>query len=439
MSYTMKTRWPAGFSLLTARGLILLLAGSALGVEAPPAPALAFPGAEGFGAQATGGRGGAIYHVTNLDDAGPGSFRDAVSKGKRMVLFDIAGIIRLKSDVLVNSDLTLAGQSAPGQGISLYGRSVSLIGVSNVIVRYLRFREGINGDKGKCAVNLMGARNVILDHDSIQWGRWDCLGVIEGSHAVTIQNCVIGEGLAPQHFGGLVDAGTDVTLSHNLWIHNQNRNPKAKGAIQYINNVVYNWGDTGLVGGHSGDEHHLDVIGNYFIKGPASTEHFLAQFTSTDNVFQKDNRADLDCDGQLNGRAVVETDFDDGKSSPTFVTAERLHPPVPVTIEDPATACQKVLASAGCSLRRDAVDTRLIGEANSFGRKGRIAPDEDATGGIGKLEGGKPPTSSAGDGIPDAWKTARGLDLKSPEIANGDYNHDGFTNLEKFLNEIGGR
>jgi hypothetical protein len=309
-------------------------------------------------------------------------------------------------------------------------------GVSNVVVRYLRFREGLNGDKGKSAVNLASAQNVIFDHDSVEWGRWGCLGVVEGSRAITVQYCILGEGLDPQRFGGQVDSGMDVTLSHNLWMNNQSRNPKAKGTIQYLNNVVYNWGELGLVGGHSGDIHHLDVIGNYFIKGPSSNDRFIGQFTSTDRVFQKDNWADLDGDGRLNGRPVVEADFNDSKASPSFEKAEFLHPPVPVTVQDAPTACQKVLAGAGCSLHRDTVDARLITEVSSFGRKGRLVADEDAAGGIGKIEGGKSSISTVGDGIPDAWKSAHGLDPKAPDVAKGDYNHDGFTNLEKYLNEL---
>jgi hypothetical protein len=122
-------------------------------------------------------RGGEIFHVTTLDDSGAGSFRDAVSKPNRTVVFDVGGIIRLKSNVAVSSDITLAGQTAPGDGIMIYGRSVSFSGQNNVIVRYLRFREGIEGDKGKCSVNLSGGGDMIFDHCSIEWGRWDCLGL----------------------------------------------------------------------------------------------------------------------------------------------------------------------------------------------------------------------------------------------------------------------
>ena len=186
---------------------------------------LAFPGAEGFGQFASGGSGGETFHVTTLADSGTNSFRDAVSKPHRTIVFDVGGIIRLKSNVAVSSDLTIQGQTAPGEGITLYGRSVSFSGKKNVIVRYLRFREGIAGDKGKCSVNLSSGANMIFDHCSIEWGRWDCLGVTQGSHDITFQNCIIGEGIDPQRFGTLADAVTNITFTHNLWINNQSRNP----------------------------------------------------------------------------------------------------------------------------------------------------------------------------------------------------------------------
>ena len=397
---------------------------------------IAFPSAEGFGARATGGRGGEIYHVTTLNDSGPGSFREAVSHGHRLVVFDVGGVIRLASNVSIASDITLFGQSAPGDGIALYGRSVSLSGSSNVIMRYLRCREGISGDRGKCAINLSGGSNMILDHVSIEWGRWDCLGLTQGSHTITLQNCLIGEGLDPQRFGALVDSVNDITLSHNLWINNQSRNPKAKGTIQYINNVVYNWGVNGLVGGHSAADHQLDAIGNYFIKGPSSNNRFLGMFTSTDKVFQKDNFADLDRDGRLSGRLALEPDFGDGEGAPAFVSKPFLAPPVPVTIHSAEVAYQKVVAGAGCSLHRDAVDARLIAELTSLGKDGRIVRNEAEAGGIGDLRNGKPPVSTMGDGIPDSWKSAHGLDPKDPKSAQGDYNHDGYSNLEKYLNEV---
>jgi pectate lyase len=397
---------------------------------------LAFPGAEGFGARATGGRGGPIVHVSNLNDVGTGSFRDAVSRPHRMIVFDLGGIIKLAANVSVSSDLTLLGQTAPGDGICLYGHSVSFSGSSNVIVRYLRFRQGIGGDRGKCSINLVGGHHMIFDHCSIQWGRWDCLGVTQGSHAITFQYCIIGEGIDPQRFGSLVDSVTEVTLSHNLWINNQSRNPKAKGTVQYINNVVYNWGVSGLVGGHSEADHHLDAIGNYFIKGPSSNDRPLSMFTATDKVFQKGNLADLNCDGLLNGRPVVEAEFSDSNGGPVFVAEPFLHPPVPVRVEAADVAYRKIVAGAGCSLRRDSVDRRLIAELSSLGKTGRISRTDQEAGGLGELAAGKPEVASAADGIPDSWKIAHHLDLKDPNVAQGDYNHDGYTNLEKYAADV---
>jgi len=344
---------------------------------------LAFSGAEGFGQFASGGRGGETVQVTTLDDSGPGSFRDAVSKSNRTVVFDIGGVIRLKSNVAVSSGITLDGQNAPGDGVTLYGRSVSFSGQSNVIVRYLRFREGIAGDKGKCSVNLSGGSDMIFDHCSIEWGRWDCLGLTGGSHDITFQNCIIGEGVDPQRFGSLTDTVTNITYSHNLWINNQSRNPKAKGRIQYINNVVYNWGVCGLVGGHSAADHFLDAIGNYFIAGPNSSPHFTGEYKATDHVFQKDNFADTDKDGKLNGRLVVAGDFGSGAEAPTLMTNLTVTPQIAVTIESAPAALSNVLAHAGCSLHRDTVDARLIDAVQSLGARGKIIHDEAEVGGIG--------------------------------------------------------
>jgi pectate lyase len=372
-------------SALIVFGLLLVL--HLLFVPATRAGSLplAFPGAEGFGQFARGGRGGEVFHVTTLADAGPGSFRDAVSKSHRIVVFDVSGIIRLESNVAVSSDLTLAGQSAPGDGLMLYGRSVSFSGRSNLIVRYLRFREGIAGDRGKCSVNLSGGSDMIFDHCSIEWGRWDCLGLTQGSHDITFQNCIIGEGLDPQRFGSLSDDVTNITYARNLWINNQSRNPKAKGRIQYINNVVYNWGVCGLVGGHSAADHFLDAVGNYFIAGPDSGSHCVGEFTATDHVFQQDNLAALDKSGQLHGRAVVPEDFGQGQDAPTFMTNLTVAPQIKATIESAQAALSDVLANAGCSRQRDAVDARLVDEVKSFGTRGRIIHTEAEAGGAGEL------------------------------------------------------
>jgi pectate lyase len=353
---------------------------------------LAFSGAEGFGQFASGGRGGKIFHVTTLDDSGAGSFRDAVSKSHRIIVFDVGGLIRLKSNVAVSSDISILGQTAPGDGISIYGKSVSFSGEKNVIVRYVRFREGISGDKGKCSVNLSGGADMIFDHCSIEWGRWDCLGLTRGSHDITFQNCIIGEGVDPQRFGSLSDEVTNITYTHNLWINNQSRNPKAKGKIQYVNNVVYNWGVCGLVGGHSGADHFQDVVGNYFIAGPNSNQHAVGECAATDHIFLKGNFCDLDKDGKLNGRELTQKDFNSGESddkvissAPTFVESPSNGSLDNLKIESAQSAVSNILANAGCSLHRDSVDARLIDDVKSFGTRGAIIRDESAAGGIGEL------------------------------------------------------
>jgi pectate lyase len=346
----------------------------------------AFSGAEGFGQFASGGRGGEIFHVTTLDDSGTNSFRDAVSKPNRIVVFDVGGIIRLKSNVAVSSDISILGQTAPGDGVMIYGRSVSFSGQKNAVVRYLRFREGIAGDKGKCSVNLSSGSDMVFDHCSIEWGRWDCLGLTQGSHDITFQNCIIGEGVDPQRFGSLSDTVTNITYTHNLWINNQSRNPKAKGRIQYVNNVVYDWGVTGLVGGHSGADHFLDAIGNYFIAGPNSSSHFTGEYKATDHVFQKDNFTDMDKDGKLTGRLVVAEDFGKGDEAPTIETNLTVAPLDGLKIESASDALSNVLANAGCSLHRDSVDARLIDEVQSFGTRGKISHNETEAGGTGELQ-----------------------------------------------------
>jgi pectate lyase len=343
---------------------------------------LAFPGAEGFGRFATGGNSDGTIHVTTLDDSGAGSFRDTVSRPHRKIVFDVGGIIRLKSNIAVSSDISILGDTAPGDGITLYGRSVSFSGQKNVIVRYIRFREGIAGDRGKCSVNLSSGSDMIFDHCSIEWGRWDCLGLTQGSHDITFQNCIIGEGVDPQRFGSLTDSVTNITYMHNLWINNQSRNPKAKGKIQYVNNVVYNWGVCGLVGGHSGADHFQDVVSNYFIAGPNSNQHAVGEFARTDHVFQKGNLADVDKDGALNGREIVPADFGAGEKAPTFVDQPSVGPLEELKIESAPAALSNVLANAGCSLHRDAVDARLIDAVKSFGKTGKIIHSETEVGGL---------------------------------------------------------
>lgn len=395
-----------------------------------------FPGAEGFAAGTGGGRGGAVYHVTNLGDSGPGSLREGVEHptGPRTVVFDVGGYISLKSILRVGSDLTIAGQTAPGQGIGLRGSEVSLSGSHNLVVRFLRVRQGLaeKQDK-KSAINLTGASGILLDHLSIQWGRWDTIDMNLCTN-VTVQNCIIGPGVAPQRFGCLCQS-ENVSFIRNLWISNQSRNPKSKGRVQYVNNVVYNWGVCGYVGGHSAGDHAADLINNYFIKGPNSNDRFAGEFKPTDHIFQSGNFVDLNRDGELNGRPVTAEDFtSQGENAPTLVPSPTASPknfPAPDSARD---AYKKIVATAGASLHRDAVDARLLADLTSLGRGGATIRDPEEMGGFGEITGGPAPLDTDGDGMPDAWETAHGLDPKIPDGQKPAAS--GYTPLKDYLNSL---
>jgi pectate lyase len=393
---------------------------SATAAMAQQQPILAFPGAQGFASHTPGGRGGRVVHVTNLNDSGPGSLRDAVSADHRIVVFDLSGSIMLKSVLQVASSITLAGQTAPGLGINICNAEVSLSNSHDLILRYLRIRQGLspNEDK-KSAINITSARDVILDHLTVNWGRWDTIDMNLCTN-VTIQNCIVGEGVDPQRFGCLCQCD-GVTFTHNLFINNQSRNPKAKGKIQYVNNVVYNWGVCGLVGGHSAADHTLDVIGNYFIAGPASSTHALGEFTKTDHVYSDGNYVDLNKDAKLSGRPVAPDDFNDGKGAPTLMPSATVTDGPPLTIDSAQVAYDKVIASAGDSLHRDAIDQRLIAEVQTLGTTGKIIHDPAEVGGFPQ--------------IPTVQSPAEIIHLgKSPDSDNLD--KDGYTRVEHDLNEL---
>jgi hypothetical protein len=225
-----------------------------------------------------------------------------------------------------------------------------------------------------------------------------------------MQYCLVGQGVDPQRFGCLCQSD-NVTFSHNLWVDNHSRNPKAKGTVQYINNVVYNWGVTGYVGGHSGAEHSADLIGNYFIKGPNSSDHFVGEVTATDHFYQSDNLVDLTRSGMLSGRPVVKGDF----GSATLQDAAALHPAVPVTVDSPADALREVLASAGDSLHRDAIDKLLVEQVKSFGKSGAVIHDPKEDGSAEKIE-----------------PASKSLNVDNPQGVDS----NGYTHIENAVNAL---
>jgi len=393
---------------------------------------LAFPGADGFGKKAIGGRGGEVYHVVNLNDSGAGSFRDAVSQPKRTVVFDISGVIKLESKLQIASYITIAGQTAPGDGIVVYGNGVSMTGSNDVIIRYMRFRGSVNMNKGTCTLAADSAHDIIFDHVSVEWGRWDNLHIKE-SNNVTLQYCLIGEGINPQMFGALLENPTNLTIHHCLWVDNQSRNPKAKAGIEVINNVIYNWGSNGLVGGHSAADHFQDLINNYFIAGPNSSNVFLGMFSATDHVYHRGNLVDLDKDGKLNGRAVIDSDI----INTTATLVNKVQRPClsETAIESAEVAYKSVILNAGASLKRDEIDNRLIGYVKSIGKTGQVIKSEEEVGGQPAIKMTKAPKDKDGDGIPDEWEKKH--KLNSNDAADGKLiASSGYSNLEEYLNDL---
>ncbi|HEX6185971.1 MAG TPA: hypothetical protein VFZ44_18930, partial [Pyrinomonadaceae bacterium] len=409
-------------------------------------PVRAFPGAEGAGANAKGGRGGDVYHVTNLNDAGAGSLREGIrtATGPRTIVFDVAGTINLVTRLNVNkSFLTIAGQTAPGDGVTVAGHSTVVSG-NNVVIRYLRFRVG----DGNCPVIQDDAlwvdrtSEVILDHVSASWSVDETLSVTD-SNNVTVQWSFITESMknschekGAHGYGSLIRFGSGiVTYHHNLYAHHDSRNPRVGDNIgfDFVNNVIYNWGgEAGYSGGAEEGTTRINYVGNYLVAGPQTAASKLRAFsggsTST-QIYQSNNAIDGDKDGVRDG---VNNDW------AMFINAYTKREPArfefpQVTTHDAPTAYELVLKTAGSSLRRDAVDTRVEGEVRSEG--GHHINSQNEVGGFPLLNPGAALGDADGDGIPDEWESNHGLNptdsADGRAVAAG-----GYTNLELYLNDL---
>jgi hypothetical protein len=398
---------------------------------------LAFPGAEGYGAYAKGGRGGKVLFVTNLNDSGPGSLREALeTKGPRTVIFRVSGIIETKGLVVREPYLTIAGQTAPGDGICLKKTEQSdaavfeLSGTHDVVIRFLRFRAGNNTGKFRGeSFHASDSHNFIIDHCSASWGNPQTLTAVGALDRYTVQWCIIGEGNNRQRHAFSTGIGGDrSTWHHNLFAHMEGRVPRwgdITVQCDFRNNVLYNWGS--YCGG--GDMRTLNYVNNYLRPGPSTVQrHFI--FAPKAAL-----PASLYVDGNfVVGRPAVTRDNWQGvladrslQSSTTFAAA-------PVQTQSAAEAFGLVLNHAGATRpKRDSVDARIISDARTG--TGKIINDENEVGAWPTYASTEPPIDTDNDGIPDEWKKAHGLKLNDLNLANI-INSDGYTTLELYLNSL---
>lgn len=417
----------------------------------------AFPGAEGGGMYTTGGRGGELYHVTNLNDSGAGSLRDAVSKPNRTIVFDVAGTIHLKSDLKIQKDnLTLAGQTAPGGGICIADATVQ-IAADNIIIRYLRFRLGDQGPTLSDGSDALWGRyntHIILDHCSMSWSV-DEVASFYANRNFTMQWCLLSEALANSvhskggHGYGGIWGGRNASFHHNLLANNGSRNPRIdhpevygdhlathRGNVDLRNNVIYNWGDNSTYGGEGG---WFNFVGNYYKPGPSSKKrnYFIdayALYDGTDRgyprLYLEDNYHAGDYATAINsnpwnGGVYWHNGTDKGDVDGVQQSALQ-----PIRSDD-QTSCYttthavelayaQVADYVGASLSRDAVDARIVSELRTGG--GKLIDSQSEVGGWPELtatdeELARAATDSDQDGIPDHYEQLLGLDATDPADA----------------------
>lgn len=450
---------------------------------APNQSKLAFPGAEGFGKYVQGGRGGKVIYVTNLNDSGQGSLREAIeTKGPRTVLFKLSGTIDLKSPLVIDhSYITLAGQSAPGDGICIAGYPVKLEG-DHIIIRYLRFRLGDTNKVVDDAITSTRRKNVIIDHCSMSWATDECASFYD-NESFTLQWCLISESLTKSvHYKGNhgyagIWGGKGASFHHNLIVHHSSRNPRFCGAryheataetewVDFCNNVIYNWGFNSSYGGENGNH---NMINNYYKPGPATKKnvnHRIMEISQSQDRLGFHDFGNFYINGNvMEGNTVVTADNWDGgvdfnimrndkraegvidfsKTPENYAklkTLSRLHQPLnvlPVSLEPAHEAYEKILMDVGASKVRDAVDMRVIDDVKKgrflYGDNGLI-DTQDETEGYPLLKSLKAPVDSDEDGIPDEWE--KKYKLNPGDISDGaNYTlSPDYTNLEVYLNSL---
>ncbi|HYO07638.1 MAG TPA: hypothetical protein VER17_01575 [Tepidisphaeraceae bacterium] len=423
---------------------------------------LAFPGAAGAGRFAVGGRGGDVYVVTNLNDAGAGSLRNGItsapSTGKRTIVFNVGGTIRLESNLDINKPfITIAGQTAPGGGITIADRMTRVVNTNNVVLRHVRFRVGdthtrqVDSSYEPDALWVPGSSNVMIDHVSASWSVDETLSVTHGSNNVSVQWSNITESLrnaghskGNHGYGSLINGGA-ISYHHNLYAHHDSRNPRPQAweggtlNLDFRNNVIYDWGGQA---GYNGDEVgqvNLNYVGNYLVAGPSTAASKLTNAFSVGTtptlIYQDGNKIDGTRDGVLNGTGGSDGGWSMFSNETAANKQATPHNFAPVTTHTADEAHAHVLASGGATpWNRDAVDARLWGEVRSNGTSGSLIDSQDQVGGWPALAAGAAPADADNDAMPTWWETARDL---NPASANHNVvAANGYTNLENYLNHL---
>ncbi len=451
------------------------------------AQAPAFPGAEGVARYTTtGGRGGQVIHVTNLNDSGPGSLRAAcTASGARIVVFDVSGTITLKSALKINKDdITILGQTAPGDGICLRGYTFN-ISANNVIVRFIRCRLG---DETKTNDDAMNAyfksgsekKNIIIDHCTMSWSTDEC-GSFYGIENFTLQWCMLSESLANSihekgsHGYGGIWGGKNAAYHHNLLASHTSRNPRfdhdyvntLKGPIDYINNVVYNWGGNSTYGGESANTNNefkmYNIINNYYKAGSTSSNKYriVNPTTKCSNCTNK-----MGCNTIVPGHFYVTGNYMYGSTTVTNDNWQGVQPDDSsvknsiksatrfvaensdqlTTMHKAEVAFEKVLNYVGASYRRDTIDRRIVKETRngsytfkgSNGSTGGFIDTQNDVGGWPTLEQYDNLEDSDNDGMPDIWETANGLNANDASDATTiTLDKKGYyTNIEVYANAL---
>ncbi|MBM1105844.1 pectate lyase [Aurantibacter crassamenti] len=423
---------------------------------------LAFPTAEGFGAYAKGGRGGQVFYVTNLNDNGPGSLRWAIEKeGPRTIVFGISGTIELKQRLdIKNPYITIAGQTAPGDGICLKGETLKIL-THDVLVRYIRVRPGDEKfgaggtNQGKDAIDISVGEDIIVDHCSASWSLDEAVSTSTRNPTltrVTVQWCFITEGLNVDNhgYGSLIRGTGDAKYSylHNLYANNHGRNPRPGNynvnsydkdpmglLLDFRNNVIYNWG-----GNHAGYNQdsisvtRLNYVGNYLIPGYDSKDTGIAYLTgSTYNKAYFDGNYYNEKIPTNQWNLVKFRDHWTNENIENYKQINLFETGI-VNKEDATVSYQRVLKEGGAILpKRDAVDTRIVNNVKN--RTGKIIKSQDDIGGWPVLKSLPAPIDSDKDGIPDDWEKKNSLNPNDASDRNK-IGKDGYTMLETYLNDF---